>query len=276
MDLPQDLYIVAGLLDAVVPQFPHSEDRVALMSAGWKGSPIGDGLPESMAVDLLIAAVTHDLKAPLVTIQGFLAGLERAARQGAWDQFQQDTARIDRACARMRSMLEELQEFAREGLPLRKLEPVSLGDVVQDALEQLAGVRGERTCVELPAAFPEVLGNRLRLMRAVQNLLENAFRAVVESSEPCVIVSTMLDVTAGTVALTIRDNGCGLSSENLATRFQPYRQLGGRTGAQGLGLSISQRIIEAHGGQLTLDSLGPGEGATARVVLPCVAPVDKR
>ncbi|MDX1968826.1 MAG: HAMP domain-containing sensor histidine kinase [Planctomycetaceae bacterium] len=216
--------------------------------------------------ELLVNAVAHDLKAPLVTIQGFLAGLEGAARAQDWERFQSDSQRIQRACSRMRQLLDDLREFAHQGQSLRQTSRVSLAAVVADALEQLAGVQPEAVSVTVDQDLPEIQGDRLRLMRAVQNVLENAFRSVCGRQSPSVDVSAIRQ--GDRIGLLIRDNGQGISPEEIPRIFQPYRQLSGRTGASGLGLAIAQRIARAHGGDLTLDSPGIGQGATVTLTFP--------
>lgn len=223
-------------------------------------------IDDAWDAELLVSAVAHDLKAPLVTIQGFLAGLEGAARAQDWDRFHSDAQRIQRACTRMRQMLDELREFARQGQPLHQTSRVSLGVVVADALEQLTGVQAEAISIRVDEHLPEIRGDHLRLMRAVQNVLENAFRSVSGRESPKVDVSAIS--LGDRVGIQIRDNGQGISPEEIPRIFQPYRQLSGRTGASGLGLTIAQRIAQAHGGDLTLESPGVGQGATVTLTFP--------
>ncbi|OYW19325.1 MAG: hypothetical protein B7Z55_09075 [Planctomycetales bacterium 12-60-4] len=229
-------------------------------------SPPNADAVAALEAELLVSAAAHDLKAPLVTIQGFLSGLEAAARAGDWDRFASDSQRIQRACGRMRQVLDDLRDFTKQRQPLEHVAEVSLADVVDDALEQLAGVQPQRIEIVIASDLPRVGGDRVRLMRVVQNVLENAFRSVSEQDYPRVEISALADDRQ--ITLTIRDNGGGVDPSSIPRMFQPYRQLGGKPGDCGLGLSTAQRIMRAHGGELTLESAGIGTGATVRLVFP--------
>ncbi len=230
-----------------------------------RSSPADDATA-AWEAELLVSAVAHDLKAPLVTIQGFLMGLESAGRANDWERFAADAQRIQRACTRMRQMLDDLREFARQGQPLREMLPMSFGDVVSEALEQLAGARPADVSINVEPDLPEIQGDRIRLLRVVQNVLENALCSVCERKNPVINISA---VTEGAlVTVLIGDNGQGIDPEHIPRMFQPYRQLSGRGGACGLGLSIAQRIMRAHGGELTLESPGVGHGATVKLAFP--------
>ena len=229
---------------------------------GKTAASTGDGLD----AERLLSAAAHDLKAPLLTIQAYASGLESAARQQDWDGFRADTQRIQALCQSLGHLLDDVRELARQGEPLRKTTVVALDGVVHDALERLAGVRPANLELIAAVPLPRVRGAPERLVRVFQNILENAFRAVREVPHPRIEISS--EVSATELIVTIRDNGRGMQPEEIPRIFQPYRQLGGSAGTCGLGMPIAQRIVQVHGGDLTLESQGEGTGVTARIRLP--------
>lgn len=222
--------------------------------------------PANLDAERLVSAVAHDLKAPLVTIQGFLSCLESSARRGAWDEFQADVRRIHNTCDRMRRILDDLRELSRQTEPLRQAATVELTHLLSEARALVAGLCPAQLTFDVPPALPKVTGDALRLTRAFQNVLENAYRALAQQAKPRLVLTC--ETTRETVTLSLTDNGAGLDPQAIPRVFEPFRQLGASTGESGLGLSIAQRIFQAHGGTLTLSSPGVGQGATVQMTLP--------
>jgi|GEM_PF-5110008 len=221
----------------------------------------------ALEAERLLAAAIHDLRAPLAVIQGFVGGLETAARHADWERFSGDVSRIDRTCQHMQQLLQDLGEYLRRGTIRPDREPLNLGEIWQSGWSCAAGAdKASHISIEFPATWPIVLGHRTSLVRLFQNLVENALRYVDSVPVPRIVVAWELCETD--VLITLTDNGNGIDPEQIPALFQPYRQLSGRVGSLGLGLAIAQRIARAHDGELTLSSQGAGTGTTATVRLP--------
>jgi signal transduction histidine kinase len=229
---------------------------------------IDDPLQRAMIAEWLVAAAAHDLAAPLLTVQGFLTAIESEARQGDWQCFSQDIERIKQCCEQMRRSLEELREFTRGSHPITKRERCLFDELVGQALSRSAASCPAGHHVQVDAPMPTVQGDPRGLVRALQNLLENAFRAVGDQPDPMIRVSGQECSVQSVIIITIVDNGCGFPSETAERLFEPYHQFGSRPGRSGLGLAIARRIARAHGGDVTLSSDGLGHGATAVLWLP--------
>src|SRR5690606_9630850 len=117
--------------------------------------------------------VSHDLKSPLITIKGFLGMLEKDAIAGNVERMRADIARIGRAADTMKELLDQLLELSRIGRVSNPPENVALSELVERALQMLAGPIRERG-VEVVVApdLPAVRGDRVRLQEVVQNLVE--------------------------------------------------------------------------------------------------------
>lgn len=232
-------------------------------------SPLTDNAGEGeqvLALERLLTAVLHDLRTPLVTIQGFVAGLESAARAGKWEQYTADTQRIFRTCERMRRLLNQLRLFLAADGPLEPREAVPLADLFPEVIEQVAGLQPPELTWVWPDEWPTLHGNQVALLQVFQNVLENAYRAL--QSQPAPSIAIQATTSQGRAHIVITDNGSGFDPANPPILSRSAMSAHGPNLQEGLGLSIVERIVSAHGGTLTLTSPGLGQGATVEIIWP--------
>jgi two-component system cell cycle sensor histidine kinase PleC len=126
----------------------------------------------------------------------------------------------------------------------------------------------QKLSVMLPQKLPRVLGDARRLKQVLINLLSNANKFTPQGGS---ITLAAVAVDAHTVAVSIRDTGCGMSAAGLQLALRPFGQVrGGHTRAHegtGLGLPIAKALIELHGGKLHIDSF-EGRGTTVAFTIP--------
>ena len=215
--------------------------------------------------------VTHDLKAPLVTIRGFADYLERDAREGRVDRLAGDAARVGEAVGKVQRLLDELFELSRAGRPLGPPVEVGTGDLVHEALRLVRGrAEASRARVEVTEPLPVVFGDRARLVQVFQNLLDNAMKFSSKAQEPTVVVESRPDED-GQAVLVVRDNGVGIESRHHERLFDLFEKLDPRAEGTGVGLAVVKRIVESHGGRVWLESEGTGAGTAVCVTLPRAA-----
>lgn len=214
--------------------------------------------------------VSHDLKGPLITLLGFVKGLETIARAGRWDDFVADRDRILRAGDRLQSLVDELLRIARLTMPQPACERIPINDLVQTAAENLAALLQSHQ-VQLTCApqLPVVYGDRVQLLEVVQNLLENAAKFSAGQPAPRIWVGHRED--GGALVLFVKDNGIGLTDTDRTRVFDPLVRLHPAIEGHGLGLTLVKQIVELHGGRIWLESPGPGGGTTACFTLPIAA-----
>jgi signal transduction histidine kinase len=240
----------------------------------------------------LVANVSHDLKTPLTSIQGFAQALVEGAAQDEAAR-RRAASIIYEEAGRMVRMVEELLDLARieSGQVALDRNPLDLrlllGGVAQ-ALAPVAARRGVTFQVDLPE-LPPVAGDRDRLAQVFTNLLDNAFKYTSpgdrvqltahltkegpsprRSSVTRADDSTVPSLKPEFVAVRIADTGRGIPAEELPRIFERFYQADkARTarGGSGLGLAIAQQIVEAHGGQISVESV-EGLGTRFTVVLP--------
>ncbi len=225
--------------------------------------------------------VSHDLKSPLVTIKSFLGLLERDAENGDTERLKHDLRRIRAAADRMRRLLDELLELSRVGRQVRPPENVPLAELAQEAAELVVGHADERGVeMVINPALPVVFGDRLRLFQLYQNLLANAVKYMGEQGAPRVEVGVRRDAkpgwpeptaggrTSASTVLFVRDNGIGIDERYHEKVFGLFERLDPSTEGTGIGLALARRIVEMHGGNIWVESEGPGRGSVFCFTLP--------
>jgi signal transduction histidine kinase len=213
--------------------------------------------------------VSHDLKSPLVTVRGFLTYVERDARAGRLDRVESDLARIRAATDRMGQLLEDLLSLSRTGRVDRPHEDVAFEEVVREARALTAGrLEMGGVKVEVDGPLPVVRGDRRGLVDLVQNLLDNAAKFMGGQQEPVVGIGARDADAPGHAVLYVRDNGVGIEAAHQERVFELFHRLDPLVEGTGLGLALAQRIVQAHGGRIWVESAGTGRGSTFLFSLP--------
>jgi signal transduction histidine kinase len=152
-----------------------------------------------------------------------------------------------------------------------QLLPVDMCEVCQEALTAVGQLMTEKhiqPSLSLPDHAPAVQGDRDRLIQVIINLLSNAVKFCESEGGR---VNVQLSVHPDFLQITVNDNGIGIRAEDLGVIFEDFRQsrhaFRGRPSGSGLGLSITKRIVEFHGGRIWVESQ-PGIGATFTFTLP--------
>jgi two-component system, OmpR family, sensor kinase len=213
-----------------------------------------------------VADVSHQLKSPLTSIQGFAqAMLDGTASD---EESRQKAARIiNDESRRMIQQVNELLELSRmqAGQVKMNLEPVSIQEILTQCQEILS-LRLEEKKIELKNQFgpaPEVEADADRLEDVFANLLDNA----IKNTPPLGQIKVRLRSTGTQVEVTITDSGPGIPPEQILHIFERFQQGAGLRTGFGLGLAIAREIVVSHGGHIEAASQ-PGEGAEFKVILP--------
>jgi signal transduction histidine kinase len=218
-----------------------------------------------------VAAVSHELRTPLAVI--------RSAAENLADGVVHDEAKIRSYGELMRTegrrltdMVEQILEFAgiQSGQRGFALRPVGVGpllhDIVSASSELIAGA-GMVVEFAIPADLPAVLGDEPALRRAFQNLIDNAIKYGAAGGS----IRVSARPSGSQVHITVADRGIGIEAADHARIFEPFYRAADVVAAQvqgaGLGLSLVQRIVVAHGGRVTVKS-APREGSAFTVQLP--------
>ena len=211
--------------------------------------------------------VSHDLKTPLITIQGYLGLLERDLEKGRVEEARGRIGRITRGADKMYRMLGELLDLSRSGRILAHRERIPCEPLVREAVELAAGPidHGEIDIAMAPD-LPDLFGDRTRLLEVFHNLIENALKFTEGARPPRVEIGARTDGTEP--VYFVRDNGIGIEPAYADKVFGLFDKLDGDSDGTGIGLAVVKRIIEVHGGRIWVESKGPGTGSTFSFTLP--------
>ena len=210
-----------------------------------------------------LSRMSHELRTPLHAIMGFSQLLELEAK-GAREQ--QSAAQIMRAGRHLLDLINEVLDVSsiEAGRLALSLEAVAVADVVGEVLELMAPIahqRGVTIIADRAGDEPEhVRADRQRLKQVLVNLVANA----VKYNRDGGVVRVRFDPDGGSVRVGVSDTGPGLSEDERNRLFTPFERLGAdgtEIEGTGLGLVLSQRLVEAMGGTLNVDSQ-PGNGST--------------
>jgi len=213
--------------------------------------------------------VSHELKSPLFTIQGFLALLAKEISALGDEQLMSDIITVNNAALRMGEMMKGLLQLSRTGRVVNPPEEVSLNNLVNEAQEVVRGSLNEKNVnVEIDAALPIVKVDTLRIREVFVNLIENAVKYMGLQAKPVIEIGARWDGEKRIIF--IKDNGIGLDPKFHKNIFDIFKQLNPKADGTGLGLSLVERIIKAHGGCIWVESEGQGHGSTFCFTLPII------
>lgn len=211
--------------------------------------------------------ISHDLKSPLVTINGFVGYLEVDAKAGNMERLKKDINRIQEAVYKMRHLLNDLLELSRIGRVVNIPEVVSFAELAQDALAIVQGQLVKRDIeVMIQPDLPLVFGDRQRLTEVLQNLIDNAAKFMGDQRKPQIQIGQLGEEDDKPVFF-VRDNGIGIAPKHHEQIFGIFNKLNLDVEGTGVGLSIVKRIIEVHGGKIWIES-EMGKGSTFYFTLP--------
>jgi signal transduction histidine kinase len=221
--------------------------------------------------DEFLATLAHELRNPLAPIRNALYIMQAARDNPA--AVAEARAIIERQLAQMVRLVDDLLDVSRittGKLNLRK-EQVDARAVAQsaiEAVEPLARARGHALRVALPPTGVTLDADPTRLAQVFLNLLNNA----IKFTDPGGRIDFEVEVAAGELVARVRDSGVGIAAEMREEIFEMFaqvdRSLERSTMGLGVGLSLARRLVELHGGTISVSSAGPGKGAEFVVRIP--------
>ncbi len=211
--------------------------------------------------------VSHDLKSPLVTINGYLSYIEQDAASGNTERLKQDIQRIQEAARKMHALLTELIELSRIGRVINAPENIPFESLVQDAMDIVHGqLETHHVTVQTQPNLPIVYGDHQRLTEVLQNLLDNAVKYMGDQPVPLIEIGARKEEDK--IVYFVKDNGTGIDAQYHKRIFGLFDKLDATSEGTGIGLALVKRIIETHGGKIWVESEGLGKGSTFFFTLP--------
>lgn len=197
--------------------------------------------------------VSHDLRSPLVTINGFISFLKKDMDMGDKKRIEDDLKRIGDAVTRMDRLLSDTLQLSRIGRVVEPPQDIAFKDIVLDALYQLSEkLKSEGVDISVAKDLPEVHVDKMRIVEVLVNLIENSIKYMGDQPRPRIEIGcTNVFEDA---AFFVRDNGIGIDLDQQGKVFELFYKIDRKSEGTGAGLAIVKRIIEVHGGRIWIES----------------------
>ncbi len=253
----EELNAVFGALREKIKDLKERDERIRsfdeILTRANRLSSLGE----------LAASIAHEIKNPLISIQGFAA---RIARAGDEEKIEKYARLIEREAERLSTVLARLLDFSRMSEP--NAEELDLNQVVDDTVlfleHHLTRFRNVQLSVEKGSALAPILADKVHLQQALINIVMNAAQAMPQGGP--LVIETGCD-TDGHVYIAVTDKGSGIDEEHMERIFEPFFTTKPKGEGTGLGLSLSKRLVETNMGRIEV-ATKMGQGSTFRLVFP--------
>ncbi|MEO8358573.1 MAG: ATP-binding protein [Vicinamibacteria bacterium] len=228
---------------------------------------------ENQSKDEFLAMLAHELRNPLAPIRTGLQILKLSPQGETADRARE---MMDRQLTQMIRLIDDLLDVSRvsRGKIELQREVLDLKAIVGLAIETslpLIEAGGHHLVVQLPSEPIPVEADATRMAQVFSNLLNNAARYTPDGGQ----IELKAEVGLGEVAIRVTDNGVGIPREMVSEVFEMFSQVGRNPdraqGGLGIGLTLVRRLTEMHGGQVSAESPGMGEGSVFTVTMPLAA-----
>jgi two-component system sensor kinase FixL len=216
----------------------------------------------------MASALAHEVNQPLSAIANYLKGCQRLLGARSEPEFERVKDALHKAAGqalRAGDIIRRMRDFVARGETEKKVE--SLTKLIEEASAlALVGAKqhGVRVQFDLDSSRDLVVADRVQIQQVLMNLMRNAIEAMAESDLPRRELSIATGRRGDMVEIRVADTGPGISPEIEPKLFQPF--ITTKSEGMGVGLSISRTIVEAHGGELSVEP-NPGGGALFRFTL---------
>lgn len=218
-------------------------------------------------LERFVYTVSHDLRTPLISIKGLIGLLQKDIELDDVDRIKADMEKINSAADTMGDLLSGLLELSRIGRIINPPEQGSLKELVERAAEHLHDKLNRRgVALEIADDMPRYWGDTLRLLEVFQNLIENAIKFMGDEPSPRIEISAQS--LGDAIECTVRDNGIGIEPAYHERVFNLFERLDPRIEGTGIGMALVKRIVEAHEGEIRIESDGGNRGCSVVFTLP--------
>ena len=213
------------------------------------------------ALGELAGSIAHEIKNPLIAIQGFAKRIEKTKEP---DKIEEYAGVIDKEAGRLSNVLMKLLEFSRMDEPNK--EYVDVNEIVDDTVlfmeHHLTRFKNVELVVERKKDLPHIQVDKIHIQQALVNIVMNAAQAMPEGG----VIEIKTQNANGRISISVKDEGAGIKDEDMGKIFEPFFTTKKKGEGTGLGLSLSKRLVEANGGEIDVESK-VGEGSTFRILL---------
>ena len=217
-------------------------------------------------LEAFVYTISHDLKAPLVSLNGFSSVLQKDYESQLGEEGKHYLERIQANVAHMEALIKSLLELSRIGQVVGSIEEIDVAALLREIRDRLA-VRlkeaGAEFVVQEP--LPTVCADRGRIHQVFANLIDNAVK--FRSAERALRIEVGCRQESGFYRFHVADNGIGIAPQYHEQIFTPFRKLHPEIEGVGIGLALVKKIVEHHGGRVWVESEA-GKGSTFYFTIP--------
>jgi len=258
-------------------------DNARLYTSAQEARAVAEDANESKSV--FLASVSHELRTPLTSILGFTRIVQKRLQERIFPLLIPGDAKLERVEAqidenlqiilsegeRLTSLINDLLDLEkiRAGKMTWNMQPLKVVDIVNHAASATASLfeaKGLNWEQVIPIDLPEITGDHNRLVQVIINLISNAVKFTQEGT-----ISCLVRLENDELVLSVTDQGIGIAEQDQPRVFEMFSQVGdtltNKPKGTGLGLPISKRIVEHHGGRIWVESQ-PQKGSSFFVSLP--------
>jgi len=218
--------------------------------------------------------IAHDLRSPLVSIEGFSRLLRDDMLNHDAERVQEDIRLLESGVRKMQQFLNRTLEYSRAGYQVKLTKNVSFYKIVQEVITEFAEqVHSIGATVSLAETFPKVCVDKIRIRQVLTNLIQNSIKYRDKTRPLKIEINYRL--SKGEVVFFVRDNGTGIDATETEKVFALFYRGTADGEGSGAGLAIVKRIIEAHGGRIWVQQGQSGKGTTMCFTLPLQSGTNK-
>jgi len=219
---------------------------------------------KNVELETFVSSVSHDLKTPIVTIEGFMGALREDFGNLIPEDCEKYLNYIGDATQKMELLINDLLELSRIGRLTVKKTEFPLADLIQEVITALQPqIETKGIQITVMQNLPWVYGEKKRIIQVMENLLSNAIKYIGKEN-PSPRIEIGVQEQDDRKVIFVRDNGIGIEKIYFEKIFQVFQRLPSAKKIEqgtGVGLAIVKRVVEYHGGRVWLES-EPGKGAT--------------
>jgi len=197
--------------------------------------------------------VSHDLKSPLITINGFAGVILEKIKNAEYEDLDIDLNRIVNATGKMQELLKDLLELSKIGRMSSVFAQINMNILVNEVVELLQGIiKAKNINIIVEENLPDVTADKQRIKEVVQNLIENAVKFM--NNKENAFIKIGFKKINNENAFFVQDNGVGIDEKYHQKIFGLFDKLNQHSEGTGIGLALVKRIIELHNGKVWVES----------------------